>query len=54
MTASPIDGRSRFNARLAGFDFESNAVKLELDGEELAVPLSDVKKAHVKGVIDFS
>ena len=29
-------------------------VKLELDGEELAVPLNDVKKAHVKGVIDFS
>ena len=54
MTASPIDGRSRFSARLVGFDFESNAVKLELDGEELAVPLNDVKKAHVKGVIDFS
>lgn len=54
MTTSPIDGRSRFNAQLAGFDSETESVKLELDGDQLCVPLKDIKKAHVKGVIDFS
>lgn len=55
MTTSPIDGRSRFNARLCGFDESTNCVQLAVEGEEqIAVPLSDIKKAHVKGVIDFS
>ena len=54
MTASPIEGRSRFNARLGGFDEQTCCVKLSLDGEEVAIPLDDIKKAHVKGVIDFS
>lgn len=54
MTASPIEGRSRFNARLCGFDEQACCVKLSLDGEEVAIPLDDIKKAHVKGVIDFS
>ena len=54
MTTAPIDGRSRFNAQLEGFDDATQSVKVNLDGQELLIPLSDVKKAHVKGVIDFS
>ncbi|MDO4442954.1 MAG: ribosome maturation factor RimP [Slackia sp.] len=54
MTTAPIDGRSRFNARLCGFDEASDCVKVSIDGEEIAIPLNDIKKAHVKGVIDFS
>lgn len=55
MTASPIDGRSRFNARLCGFDEATNCVQLAVEGEkQIAVSLGDIKKAHVKGVIDFS
>lgn len=54
MTTAPIDGRSRFNARLDGFDADTSGVMLDMDGASVAVPLSDIKKAHVKGVIDFS
>ena len=55
MTTSPIDGRSRFNARLCGFDEGKGCVELSMeDGAKTDVPLGDIKKAHVKGVIDFS
>lgn len=55
MATSPIDGRSRFNARLCGFDEGKGCVELSMeDGAKIDVPLGDIKKAHVKGVIDFS
>ena len=55
MTTSPIDGRSRFTARLGGFDEQTGCVELSMeDGSKIDVPLGDIKKAHVKGVIDFS
>ena len=53
MTASPIDGQSRFNATLAGFDRELDAVLLDAEAGRIAVPYGDVKKAHVKGKIEF-
>lgn len=53
MTTAPIDGQSRFTAVLSGFDGEQNAVLLDIEGSCLAIPLGDVKKAHVKGVIEF-
>lgn len=53
-TTAPIDGRSRFNARLDGFDTDISSVMLDVDGASVVVPISDIKKAHVKGVIDFS
>ncbi|ACV21975.1 ribosome maturation factor RimP [Slackia heliotrinireducens] len=55
MTAKPFDGQSRFNAQLNGFDEESGCVLIGLEsGEELAIALNDVKKAHVKGKIEFN
>ena len=50
-TTKPIDGRSRFNALLVGY--ENDCVELELDGERVAIPYDMLKKAHVKGVIEF-
>lgn len=54
MTAHPIDGQSRFNAVLAGFDAASGEVLLDAESGRVAVPLDDVKKAHVKGKIEFN
>lgn len=53
MTKAPIDGRSRFNATLKGYDREADAVLVDADGTEFAIPYADMKKAHVKGVINF-
>ncbi len=50
-TTKPIDGRSRFNALLKGY--ENDCVMLELEGETVAIPYDMLKKAHVKGVIEF-
>ena len=51
MTTKPIEGRSRFNAALKGF--ENDNVMVEYEGNDLAIPYSMIKKAHVKGVIEF-
>ena len=53
MTTQPIDGQSRFNAVLAGFDAQANAVLLDAESGRIEVPLAEVKKAHVKGTIEF-
>lgn len=53
MTKEPVNGSSRFNATLAGFDEEAQAVLVDREGERIELPLSLLKKAHVKGVIDF-
>lgn len=53
MTSAPIDGQSRFNATLRGFDRGEDAVCLDVDGRPLSVPYGEIKKAHVKGVIEF-
>lgn len=53
MTIEPIEGSSRFTARLRGFDEQAQAVLLETGEKVLSIPLSIVKKAHVKGVIEF-
>ncbi len=54
MTTAPIDGQSRFNAVLAGFDEQANAVLLDAESGRVEVPLDEVKKAHVKGKIEFN
>lgn len=51
-TARKIDGRSSFSGTLLGMDGDD--VSLRVDGERVAVPLADVKRAHVKGAVDFS
>ena len=42
-TRAPIDGRKRFKGRLKGLD--GAAVKIEVEGAELALPLEEIEKA---------
>ena len=53
MTKAPIEGRSRFTGTLKGYDRQADSVLLEVDGNQLSIPYADMKKAHVKGVINF-
>ena len=49
--ASPVDGRASWTGTLAGV--EDGSVLLDVDGERVALPLDGIKRAHVKGTIDF-
>ena len=53
MTKAPVEGSSRFNATLKGYDQAADAVLLEREGVEISIPYDQLKKAHVKGVINF-
>lgn len=50
-TTSPVDGRSSFSGTLRGV--EDGDVVVEIDGEAHAIPFDGIKKANVKGTIDF-
>ena len=50
-TTSPIEGRSSFTGTLEGF--EDGKVLMDCDGVRCAVPLDMVKRANVKGTVDF-
>ena len=51
-TRGPIDGRSSFTGTLAGI--RDGAVLMEVDGAELSVPFDAIKRARLKGTVDFS
>ncbi len=51
-TRGPIDGRSSFTGTLAGI--RDGAVLMEADGAELSVPFDAIKRARLKGTVDFS
>ena len=52
-TTGPIDGRSSFTGELLGF--EDGCVMVAADGAgTLRIPYDNIKKARVKGTIDFS
>ena len=48
----PIDGRSNFTGKIVSAD--DAAVVLEIDGEQVSLPMDDMKRAHLKGIVDFS
>ncbi len=48
----PIGGRARFTGTIVSADDER--VVLAVDGEDMELPYSDMKKAHLKGEIDFN
>ncbi|MBQ9021697.1 MAG: ribosome maturation factor RimP [Eggerthellaceae bacterium] len=48
----PMDGRSKWTGKLLGM--RDNDVLIEVDGTEEAIPLDGIKRANVKGTIDFS
>ena len=43
----PLYGHAR------GFNAETECVLLDVDGARCDIPLADIKKAHVKGVVEF-
>ena len=51
-TAAPLDGRSAFTGTIAGV--ADGVVELDVDGTAFRIPVSDIKRAHLKGAIDFS
>ena len=52
-TTGPIDGRSSFTGELLGF--EDGCVMVAVDGADaFRIPYDNIKKARVKGTIDFS
>lgn len=50
-TISPIDGRSTFTGKLEGTSGQD--VLVDCDGSKFAIPLSEIKRANVKGTIEF-
>jgi len=50
-TTSPVEGRSSFTGVLQGY--ENGKVLVEGDGVRYEVPLDMVKRANVKGNVDF-
>ncbi len=51
-TISPFEGRSSFAGTLAGTEGET--VLIDVDGAQVRIPYANIKRAHVKGVIDFN
>lgn len=51
-TSKPIDGRSRWTGTLAGV--EGDLVLIEVDGETFKIPLDSMKRARLKGTVDFN
>ena len=48
----PVDGRARWTGTLLGF--ADGAVLLDVEGERVALELSGIRRANVKGTVDFS
>lgn len=48
---APIEGRAKFTGTLTAADQAS--VTLDCNGTTVTLPLSDLKRAHIKGVISF-
>ena len=51
-TSRPLDGRSSFAGAIVSA--EGDEVVLDVDGEHVAIPFDGIKRAHLKGMIDFS
>lgn len=51
-TVSPIDGRSSWTGTVSAV--EGDVVVLQVDDALVQIPFGNVKKAHVKGIVDFS
>lgn len=52
VTSRPIEGRSKYTGKLAGV--ENEKVMIQLDGAIKAIDFELIKRAHMKGAIDFS
>jgi ribosome maturation factor RimP len=52
VATEPLEGRSKWTGVLKGC--VDDKVIIEVDGHEVGLDLLSIKKAHVKGVIDFN
>lgn len=50
--ASPVNDRSNFTGIINGVEGEN--VLLDVEGEQVALPLANMKRARLKGRVDFS
>ena len=50
--SAPQDGRSTFTGTIVSAD--SDGVTLAVDGGDVRIAIDDIKRAHLKGTIDFS
>lgn len=51
-TAQPLGGRSSWTGTIVSA--QNGQVVLDIDGEEATIPFDTMKRAHLKGTIDFS
>lgn len=51
-TKGPMDGRSAFTGTIVTADMQM--VELEMDDAVISIPFDIIKRAHLKGAIDFS
>lgn len=51
-TTAPLDGRSAFTGSIVAAS--DTLVELDVDGLVVRIPFDTIKRAHLKGVIDFS
>lgn len=51
-TKGPLDGRSTWTGAIVSAD--ADGVVLDADGEQHTIAFTDMKRAHLKGTIDFS
>ncbi|WP_165246785.1 ribosome maturation factor RimP [Adlercreutzia sp. ZJ141] len=51
-TAGKIEGRSTFSGKLCGIDGDD--VLVDVDGQRMRVPFNAIKRARIKGTINFN
>lgn len=51
LKAQPVDGRGSWTGAIASV--EGDVVVLDVDGAEARIPMDTIKRAHLKGTIDF-
>ena len=52
LKTQPVDGRSSWTGSIVSAD--EQAVTLDVDGTAAVIPFDTIKRAHLKGTIDFS
>ena len=51
LKTQPVDGRGSWTGAIASV--EGDVVVLDVDGAEARIPMDTIKRAHLKGTIDF-
>ncbi len=51
-TSPPLEGRSAFTGSIVAACAET--LELDVDGQVVSIPFTTIKRAHLKGVVDFN